>query len=741
MPKLERLLGPILKEFQPRLLLPSLTVSLVAGVLEVIFAISLAVLIFSGNLSEYVSIGSGLALFSIIVVNAVIAVTSSLSGIIANVQESAAVLLAVVAGKISTSMPASASPEETFLTVVAAIVLTSILTGIFFLSLSWFKLGDLIRFIPYPVVGGFLAGTGWVLVISSISIMADVSLLFSQLPELFQPEVLIKWLPGLLFALLILVIWRRYTHFLIIPGLLLGGMGLFYLALLLTGTSVEQATVQGLLLGSFPQGNLWQPLSFQAMTRARWLVLLGQLANIATISLVSAVNLLLNASGLEVAVDQELELNNELRAAGIANIVAGLGGGFIGYHGLALSAFSQRVGAKSRLVGLCLSCLAAVTLFFGASVLSFLPKLLLGGLLLFLGLDFLVTWVYDSWFKITKADYLVIILILVVIGTADFLSGVGIGLLVTVVLFVINYSRIGATKRLLSGANYHSNVTRLPHQERGLLEKGEQIYILELQGFIFFGTAHNLLTQIRQFLSDSREQPLRFVVLDFRLVTGVDSSAVLSFVKMKQMADKQQVSLVFTSISGKIEKLLRRSAYFFTPAPICPLFPDLDRGLEWCENQILETIPFHPCPIPSLSQHLEKLFDSAELVSKFISYLQHLEIPSGYVIFRQGEPPQGLYFLESGQVSVLVKLPNGQTKRLGTFDGGNIFGEMGFCTQELHSASVVTDQPSSLYYLSPEAFAKIETEDPLLKISFQKFIISSLVKRLKRSQEELRNLL
>ena len=741
MPNLERLIAPILKEFQPGLLLPSLTVGLVFGFLEVIFAISLAALIFSGNLSEYVFTGIGLALFSIVVVNIVIAFRSSLSGIIANVQESAAVLLAGVTETIATRMPTSASSEETLLTVIAAIVLTSILTGIFFLALGWFKLGDLIRFIPYPVVGGFLAGTGWLLVISSIGIMADMPLNFSQLPALFQPDVLIKWLPGLLFALLLLVILRRYTHFLILPGLLLGGMGLFYLVLLLTGTSVEQATAHGLLMASFPQENLWQPLSFQAMTQARWLVLLGELANIATISLVSAVNLLLNASGIEVAVNQELELNKELRAAGIANIVAGLGGGFIGYHGLALSAFSQRVGAKSRLVGLCLSCFGAVTLFLGASVLSFFPKLLLGGLLLFLGLDFLVTWVYDSWFKIPKADYLVIILILVVIGTADFLSGVSIGLLLTVVLFAIDYSRIAATKRVISGANYHSNVARLPHQERVLWQRGEEIYILELQGFIFFGTAHNLLNQTRQLLSDSRKQPLRFIVLDFMLVTGVDSSAVLSFVKMKQMADKHQVNLVFTTVSAKIEKLLRRSGCLLTPDPIGQLFPDLDRGLEWCENQILETIPFEPYPIPCLSQCLEKLFDSAEGVSKFISYLQHLQIPSGYVIFRQGEPPQGLYFVESGQVSIVVKLPNGQTKRLRTFDGGNIFGEMGFYTQELHSASVVTDQPSSLYYLSPEAFAKIEIEEPLLTISLQKFIISSLAERFKHSQAELRKLL
>jgi SulP family sulfate permease len=739
--QLGRLIRPILKELHPQRLLPSLTVGLVTGVLEVIFAISLASLIFSDELSVNLPTGVGLALFSILTINVSVALISSLPGVVANVQESPAVLMAVVAHHITTSMPESASASEQLLTVLTAIALTSIFTGIFFLTLGWFKLGGLIRFIPYPVVGGFLAGTGWLLVCSSLSMMADVSLNLDKIIYLLSPTLLLEWLPGIVFAVSLLAILRRYNHFLILPGMLLGAIALFYIFLILTDTSINQVSASGLLLGSFPTGNLWQPLSFWQPTQVNWLIIVEQLDRIVTIALVSVMTLLLNATGIEVAVGQDIDLNRELKAAGVANLAAGCGGGIIGFQGLALSALSHKVGANSRLVGLFIGMIAALALFSGATVLSYLPKMVLGGLLLFLGLDFLVKWVYDSWFELPKKDYFVILLILVVIATLGFLEGVGFGLLLTIILFVINYSQVSATKNICSGASCHSNVVRGLREKQILREAGQQICILELQGFIFFGTANNLLNQLYQLLAVVRENPLRFIVFDFRLVSGVDSSAILSFTKMRQILSKQQVSLVFTNVQPTVDKILRQCGCLSTKDSICQIFPDLDRGLEWCENQILKTIPYQNHSYSSLIQQLQTLFASIEQVEQFINYLQPQQFLAGEFVFRQGELPNGLYLIESGQVSVFQELANGQVKRLSTFDGGSLCGEISFYTQERHSASVVANKISCLYYLSPEALKKMEMEAPQLAMIWQKFMLNLLAERLKHREEELRCLL
>jgi len=143
---------------------------------------------------------------------------------------------------------------------------------------------------------------------------------------------------------------------------------------------------------------------------------------------------------------------------GSPNLIAGLGGGPVGYQTLSLSVLGHKLSSNSRLVGLISATLAGVTLLFGASVLSFFPKPVLGGLLCFLGLAFLSEWVYDAWFTLPKNDYALVLLILGVIGTFGFLQGVVVGIVAAAAIFMINYSQINVIKHTLSGANYQSNV-------------------------------------------------------------------------------------------------------------------------------------------------------------------------------------------------------------------------------------------------------------------------------------------
>ncbi|HEV2359807.1 MAG TPA: cyclic nucleotide-binding domain-containing protein [bacterium] len=83
--------------------------------------------------------------------------------------------------------------------------------------------------------------------------------------------------------------------------------------------------------------------------------------------------------------------------------------------------------------------MCAAVLFFGAGLLSFFPKPVLGGFLFFLGLSFLVEWLYDAWFKLPRTDYVLVLLILAAVGAVNFLAGVGMGVVVAIVLFVVNY--------------------------------------------------------------------------------------------------------------------------------------------------------------------------------------------------------------------------------------------------------------------------------------------------------------
>src|SRR5262245_41794858 len=161
----------------------------------------------------------------------------------------------------------------------------------------------------------------------------------------------------------------------------------------------------------------------------------------AACTVLASISVLLNATGLELATEQDIDLDRELRITGIANVVTGLLGGVPGYLLVGESTLNHKLGAKSRAPGLATAGLSVVTLVAGAAALAYFPKPILGGLLFFLGVSFLLETVYDSWFRLPRGEYALVIAILVVVVTVGFLEGVGVGIVVSSVLFAVNYAR------------------------------------------------------------------------------------------------------------------------------------------------------------------------------------------------------------------------------------------------------------------------------------------------------------
>ncbi len=730
-PKFATLVG----EFQPDKLIPTITSGLVTGLIGVIRSISYAALIFSGSLSIHLSTGVGMAVLSTAIVSSVFALTSGLPGAIATPLAAPSAIIAMFAAAIATKM-VDAPSSAVLATVLTTIALASFLTGSFLWLLGRFKLGEKIRFIPYPVVGGFMAGTGWLLVRGAFQVMTDEVLTWGNLTLIWQPEILWHWLSGLTFALILLLISRRYQHFSVMPGTLLASVAFFYLILWGTSTTTEIARDNGWLLGPFPEGGLWQPLTWHTLSEVNWSVIASQSGAIATVMVISLLSLMLSNSGIELVVGRDLKLDRELQAVGLANLAAGFGSGMAGNQALPSTLLVNKIGGHSRLTGIftAMPCLAVLLL--GSSFLSFLPKPVLGSLLLYLGISLLIQWVYQGWFKLSLVDYLTVIVTLIVINTIGFLEGVFLGFVIAVVIFMYDYSQIDVAKKVLSGNSTKSNVDRLAEQSQLLTEKGDKIFILELQGYLFFGTANYLLTRVRDRIE--AENPLSFIIIDFRQVAGLDASAVLSFNKILKIARKNELTLLFTNLNDTFQKKLIQGQGLELDDSQCLIFPDIDRGLEWCENQLIDKDHTLTKQTNQLSNQLKKLFLQPEQVNQFLTYLEPKQVDANYYIFRPEKADQGLYFIETGQVSVLLELAAGKTKRLQTLTAGNLLGEMRFYGKVPLSTYVVTDTPSQLYYLSESAFESMKQEAPELATNLQEYIVRLLCDSLTRRQEQLR---
>lgn len=574
---------------QSEQLLPSFTAGTVTGIIGVIRAISYAALIFAGPLSAHLGLGIGMAIFSTAVIAIVAALTSSFGGTIATPLAAPTAVLAVMAAELAAALPASTPPMDVFLTVLTAIAIGSLFTGSLLLFLGKCRLGSVLQVVPYPVVGGFMAGTGWLLVRGAIQVATDSDLTWQTLNFVFQMSVLWHWLPGLGLGILLYLVTRRYKHYLVMPGMLLGSAVIFYLVLWCLNFPVEAARSQGWLLGPFPAGGLWHPLQWEDFTHIHWQAIAGQAGNLITLALVTLLSLLLTKNGIELIVERHLDLNRELESVGLSNLASGLGSGMAGNQALPSTLLAHKIGASNRLTGIIngITCLAV--LMVGAQFLAYLPKPVIGGLLFYLALTLLVQWIYQSWSTLERVDYFTVVAIGVLTNAVGFLEGILAGFAMALVAFAIRYSQIDVVAQITSAASYPSHLTRTPQNRQWLQVQGEKVGIVQLQGFVFFATASQFLDQVRDRLLDPQQPSLQFLILDLQQVQGVDSSAALNFQKIRQMAINKQIELVFTGLNKSVEdKLVAQGVFQDSKTSPPRIFEDLGQGLAWCENQLLQ---------------------------------------------------------------------------------------------------------------------------------------------------------
>jgi SulP family sulfate permease len=723
-----------------------LSASLITGSLGAVLSISFGALIFSKDLSGYLSTGIGVTLFGSCVMGILCAFASSFPNSVTIVQDVPAAIVAVSASAVFARASQISGPDSAFATTVLLISISSACVGIFFIMLGRLKQGNLVRYIPFPVIGGFLAGTGWLLFSGGINLMSDIPMTLSSLGTLFESAIFIRWGPGFIFAAALVAMQRRFTHFMVMPAMLILAAAFFYLLLPITGTSFEKAGQMGLLLGPFKEGGLWKPITFSLLKQADYGIILSQFWSIVTIAIVSAVALLLYASGLELVARRDTDLNRELQVGGLANIFAALVGSPPGYTSVSLSTLGYKFCPDSRIVGMGSACLCGSVLVFGTSLLACFPKPIIGGMVVFLGISLLYEWLYESFFSLPWHDYLLILVILVVIGKYSFLQGVIVGLIISVVLFVINYSRINMVRNSLSGADYQSNVDRNPVERALLVRKGSQIMILKLQGYIFFGTANKLVNQISDRLGNKALTRLEFVLLDFSMVTGVDSSALNRLTRMKQIAEVSNFFLIFTHISAGLTHQFQKYGLTQTEQKI-KIFPDLDHGVEWCENRILDdetalarqedktllerqTETFHQAVLESMCrmEMLSDRFDS--VVCDMLDYFVKRELSDNHILINQGEDSTGLYFIESGEVTARFEPEPGKAVRLRTMRSGTVVGELGMYQKKPASATIISKGECTLWHLTEENLERLEKEKPEIATAFHKYMAHLLCSRL-----------
>lgn len=704
---------------------------LLSSLIMLCYALSYAALIFSGDLSTYLPSGVLVTLICCVVVAPVIALSSSIRFSIGGPDGNSAAILAGMASGIAADLAdsgGSGGGAHMLVTLLAALALSSLLSGVLLYLLGATRGSALIQFLPYPVMGGYLAGTGYLLLAGSFRVLTGENLQWQHL-RLLPDLPWLAWLPALVVCATLMSGARRIRRFtLVVPIGIGAGLLVFFAGLAISGMTPEQARHAGLLFEGVQLSALQLPLLLPP-EQIHWRVIASHLPEFLVVAAVSALTILLNATGAGLACRQEPDLDQEMRAAGVANLLSGALGGMVGYQSLSRTLLNHRAGGVSRISGLAAAggCLLVLLAFPG--LIGWMPKAVLVGLQLYLGIALLQEWLWRSYRRLGRAEYLLIPLIVVVIAVHGVVAGVALGVVAACLLFVIKYGRISAIRSEFDGCTASSNVERALEDVAVLRAHGGQVIGASLHGFLFFATANAILQHVRARLATATTA--RYVVLDFRRIDGLDASTSASFLKLRQICEAAGVTLVLTALPHGARYLLRRAGLFNDSVQDCA---SLDAGMEWLEERLLASVT--PAAVRSASG-LRAHFSAAAL-ARFEAQLTPRTLAAGELLFACGDPGDAVYLVEYGRVTVSLPLADGGTLRLRSFGAGTIVGEMALYTQNPRSADVRADAPTLVKRLSLAALHQLEAEDSDTAQQFHRFVVNVLASRLSVANQAVR---
>jgi SulP family sulfate permease len=697
---------------------------LIASVLTISFGLSYSVLIFTGPLASLLPYGIAATFISASVAAAVIALGSTFRFAVAGPESSTAAVTAILAAAMVEHIVGTNEATPLLGPVLITLSGATILTGIVLCGFGIARLGRAIRYVPYPVVGGFLGATACLIVAGAFQVVTGYRLQWTNLARLADPMSRYELLAAMAVAGTIYGIWHRSRKPLALPVILIAGIAVAHIAFYLAGMSVVQAQAMGWTFASPPKASLTLPWAYFS-DGYPWEALPGLIGNLIAVIFVTAVSTLFNTTGIEVASHGEADIERELNVTGLANIVTGALGGYASCISISRSMLNRNSGATGRLSGLTVAAAAALVLVFDPVFLAYVPRFVLGGLLLYLGLEQLHRWIVDSRNRLSLLDYLSLLAIIVIILKWGFVAGVLIGIVIGCATFALSVSRVSSIKYGFDGSEYRSSLDRSLEDQRTLAAHGREIQGLNLQSYLFFGSANRLYLHVKALLL--RHPECRYLVFDFRLVTGIDSSAAHSFAQIKRVTEAHGTVLVLANLHPSANRNLRASQFIDDAVKVAG---ELDHALEWCENAVIAQHRGLAEEEASLRDWFARILRTPHDADELARRCQRVEVAAGDIIVNAGDAADSMHFIVDGRLGIMVPAGNGGLTRVRSLGRYTTVGEMGLVAATPRSATIQAEIASVLYVLRADAFEDIKANHPVLSQKLLTYFVSVMAERL-----------
>ena len=632
------------------------------------------------------------------------------------------------------------------LSVVLLLTVIGLLTGIFQILFGWARMGSFIKYIPYPVVSGYLSGVG-------------IIIIGSQLPKFFgTPESTGWWnaltMPGLWHWQALTVGAMTIAVMLIAPVLtrrvpaailgLLAGV-LTYFGLSLIDDSLLTVTGNPLIIGPIPAGAGGGLLD--AIT-GRWLQLgelkLSQIGNVLipalTLAVLLSIDTLKTCVVLDAMTRSSHDSNRELAAQGVGNIASACIGGMPGAGQMGATLVNLSSGGQTRMSGVAEGVFALLAFALLGSLVAWIPVAALAGILIVVG----VRMIDRHSFQLLKSpwtvfDFVVIVAVVVTALTVSLIAASGIGIVLAMLLYIREQLASTVIRRKSYGNRTFAMQRRSKAEMEQLEKRGDQTVILELQGSLFFGTKAQLQSAL-----ESEFNTRTYFILDMRRVQGVDVSVAHVLTQIRDTIAERDGFLIFSNLPQQLPNG-RNIATFLEQMEITKdlehvkVFPELDDALMWVEEQILGVDGKSREQQSLLDLHEMEVFKGRrkETIGALETSMQLQSYKQGEKIYSPGDKGDRLFLIRRGSVRIFLPLAGAPDHHLATYGRGDFFGGLSFLDGQPRANEAIACTDTDLFVLPREAYDKLGEEHRKLALNLIEAIARVLGDRLRYDDMEL----
>lgn len=517
-------------------------------------------------------------------------------GIASGVSPEKGIITAIVAGFIISLLGGSkvqiGGPTGAFIVIIYGIIqqygieglmVATMMAGVLLILLGIFKLGTVIKFIPYPIIIGFTSGIAVTIFTTQIADIFGLDFQGEKVPGDFIGKWLVyarhfdsvNWWNFLVSIISIFIIAITPKISKKIPGslvaIILVTVGVYLLKMYGGITCIDTIGDRFSIKAQLPDA---------AVPALDWEAIKNLFPVAITIAVLGAIESLLSAAVADGVIGDRHDSNTELVAQGIANFVSPIFGGIPATGAIARTMTNINNGGRSPIAGIVHAIVLLLILLFLMPLAKYIPMACLAGVLVIVSYNMSGWRVFKGLLKNPKADVVVLLITFFLTVIFDLTVAIEVGLVIACVLFMKRVMETTQISVITDEIDPNKESDLEVHEEHLIIPNGVEVY--EINGPYFFGIA----TKFEEIMASLGDRP-KIRIIRMRKVPFIDSTGIHNLTTLCEMSQKENIHIILSGVNPQVHNVLEKSGFYelLGKENICS---NINEALEVARREIVE---------------------------------------------------------------------------------------------------------------------------------------------------------